>query len=81
MSELNTKHPVVAKCIELAKAELPSSTGSATLRGKRVQIEGVGCGAIVDETEHTVGVLLDGGGCRVMYVRKQDLEESPGLWA
>lgn len=47
-----------------------------TLHGKRVEIEGTGIGTIVDETEFIVGVLLDGKGCRVMYVRKEDLEKS-----
>lgn len=49
------------------------------LRGKRVEIEDEGYGTIVDETENTVGILLDGEGCRVMYVKKENLEEIQGF--
>jgi hypothetical protein len=38
------------------------------LLGKRVNVEGLGVGTIRDVTRTTVGILLDGCGCRVSYV-------------
>ena len=45
----------------------------ADLRGKTVELEGYGRGSIVDQTEHSVGILLDGEGCSVVYVKIADL--------
>ena len=37
------------------------------LIGKTVVIDGEGTGVIVDVTEHSVGILCEGEGCRVLY--------------
>jgi hypothetical protein len=53
--------------------EFAALAGSATLRGKRVELEDEGIGTIVGESERHVDVLMDGEGAKIWVVRKDDL--------
>ena len=50
-----------------------SKSNCSTFLGKTVELENYGRGSIVDQTERSVGVKLDGEDCRIVYVSKTDL--------
>ncbi len=48
--------------------------------GRQVQIEGTDMATVIAETDDGIVVRLDKSG-REMFVIKDDIQESPGLWA